>query len=183
MLLVAEPIAYRIHSLYRAPHIQFSREPTGSLSSIGARPSSASHEECRVATIRRLHPKTIDRRSTERPDGQYRKRNGRRIGRSSRNLGRFAALYKCNIQLIVYHGTVAALGRLRAWLKAPFVGQRRVQCQVSPTFTWASVHRAVSRRVVHLLRRPPPTASPPSHGRPRNKSSESFNCLTSLRLL
>lgn len=99
---------------------------------------------------------------------------GRSISKAKRTTvsgegpGETIARYMGNIQLIVYHGTVAALGRLRSRLKAPFVGQRRynVRCprrgvsrghtlplpshDASSTYLWA-------RRPLPDAAREPPT--------------------------
>lgn len=70
---------------------------------------------------------TFQRRKINRkPEIENRKsmKGGRRTSLGQNPPGTIAR-YKCNIQLIVYHGaTIAVVGRLRAWPKPPFVGQR-----------------------------------------------------------
>lgn len=95
-----------------------------------------------INAIFRKKYSTFQRRKINRkPEIENRKsmKGGRRTSLGQNPPGTIAR-YECNIQLIVYHGaTIAVVGRLRAWPKPPFVGQRwyydRVRWVLYPPFS------------------------------------------------
>lgn len=97
---------------------------------------------------------------------------------------------KCNIQLIVYHGYDRGGWTFTSVAEAAFCRTAMVprSGQVSPIRRFhVGTHRcrrfATPLSSSTHLAGPPPNPPPTRERHPRNKSTEPFNCLTSLRLL